>query len=118
MSYTNEEYFNMLMCLGRSDCNYAEARRDYEMRFAVPRGTTVPSERAFQRLHNRMYTTGSVHGYEMHHADTGRPRIDMDIKEQVLELFTEHPTRNTRSVAQQLGTNHVQVWKSEPYVTI
>ncbi|CAH0727558.1 unnamed protein product, partial [Brenthis ino] len=99
------------MCLGRSDCNYAEAHRDYEVRFAVPRGTMVPSERAVQRLHNRMYTTSSVHGYETHHADTRTPRIDMDIEEQVLVLFNEDPTRSTRSVARQLGAYHVQVWE-------
>lgn len=64
----------MLMCLGRSDCNYAAARRDYEMRYAIPRAFPVPSERTFQRLHNRGYTTGSVHGHESQRSGAGRPR--------------------------------------------
>lgn len=72
----------------------------------------MPSERTLQRLHNRVYTTGSVQVDETHRPDAGRPRShDVNTEEQVLELFNEDPTRSTRSVARQLATNHIQVWK-------
>ena len=72
---------------------------------------TVPSERAFQRLHNRVYTTVSVHGHESQRADAGRPRErDVEIEEQVLNMFSADPTQSTRSVARQLQTNHMRVW--------
>ncbi|XP_045771282.1 uncharacterized protein LOC123871479 [Maniola jurtina] len=102
----------MLMCLGRCNCNYAEARRLYEELFAIPRNVTLPSTMAFQRLHIRMYNTGSVHGRDQHRADAGRPRIhDGDIEEQILDMFGEDPTRSTRSVGRELGVNHMRVWR-------
>lgn len=85
--------------------------RRYEVRFANRPGVTVPSERAFQRLHNGVYTTGSVHGHESQATDAGRPRErNEEIEEQVLDMFAADPTQSTRSVARRLDTNHSAVW--------
>lgn len=101
----------MLMCLGRSECNYAIARRDYEERYSRAQGLRVPSERTFQRLHNRVYNTGSVHGDEAHQIDAGRPRRPDNLEQQVLDVFAADPTQSTRCVARDLGTYHLRVWK-------
>lgn len=108
MSFSNEEYFNMLMCLGKCDCNYAAARRLYQERFA---SLPLPSAMTFQRLHMRQYNTGSVHGRDQHRADAGRPRTRDDIEEQVLDLFEHDPTQSTRSVGRELAVNHMRVWR-------
>lgn len=59
----------MLMCLGRCNCNYAEARRLYQELYARPRNSALPSAMAFRRLHFRMYNTGSVHGRDQYRVD-------------------------------------------------
>lgn len=112
MPYSNEDYFNMLMCLGKCECNYAAARREYETRFALPRNIALPSESTFQRLHIRMYSTGNVRGDVI--AERGGPRVrnNDDVEEQVLDLFAEDPTRSTRSVGRQIGANHMRVWRA------
>lgn len=106
-TYSNQEYFNM--CLGRCRLNYAEARRVYEEEYASP-NRPIPSERCFARLHMRMYNTGSVHRQAT--LDASRPtRHDDDLEDVVLDIFSSNPTRSTRASAQELGVNHVRVWR-------
>lgn len=109
-SYSNAIYYDMIMCVGATDGNLAAARRLYFERYVDrtinPR--TLPSSACFRGLVNRLHTTGSFHERN----GEGRPMMNTEVEERVLEYFEENPTASTRRSGLILGVSHWKVWKT------
>lgn len=112
MSFSNSEYYEMILCVGASGGSLREARRLYSERFidgrAVEERRRLPSLECFRKMVLRLQQSGSFHGFRRE----GRPStVDPDIEESILDHFDTNPRTSTRRAAAALGINHVQVWR-------
>lgn len=113
MSFTNQEYYEMMLCVGAADGSLRAARELYRERFVDGRtpdeARRLPSVQCFSRMVHRLYSTGSFHAP----APTGRASTqDPEFEEAVLAHFENNPRSSTRRAALELGAeNHLQVWR-------
>lgn len=74
--FSNSEYYEMMLCVGRADGNLAQAREFYRERFIEGRPATaqrrLPSYQCFREMVTRLHSTGSFH----RSGDSGRPNIE------------------------------------------
>lgn len=113
MSLSNEEYYEMILCVGAADGSLRAARELYRQRFVDGRppdeARRLPSLACFSRMVHRLHTTGSFHAP----VPMGRARTrDPEFEETVLAHFEDNPRTSTRRAALELGAaNHLQVWR-------
>lgn len=96
MQFSDSEYYEMMLCVGRADGNLAQARELYRERFIDGRPAAeqrhLPSYQCFHDMVTRLHSTGSFHRSR----GSGQPRAgDARRMEEVLELFEEQPTVST-----------------------
>lgn len=65
MSFTNAEYYEMMLCVGAENGSLRAARELYRQRFVEGRPAAearrLPSLGSFSRLVNRLHVNGSFH---------------------------------------------------------
>lgn len=96
MSYTNEEYFEMLLLYGKCDRNAAATVREYEARFPDRR---QPDQHVILRLAHRARTTGHFIPGRTGAGGVARHGRMINMEEAILESIDEDPTRSVRALA-------------------
>lgn len=109
--FSNAEYYEMMLCVGRADGNLAQARELYRERFLEGRPAgqqrLLPSYQCFRDMVTRLHSTGTFH----RSGASGRPNTREERAEEVLQLFEDESTTSTRRAGARLGMNHVSVWR-------
>lgn len=69
-----------------------------------------PNFKTFTAVHNRLRETGT---FKFNMADTGRDRLvrDVQLEEDVLQMFERNPSTSTRVVGRELGCGKSTVWR-------
>lgn len=103
LSFTNEEYADIIFIYGFCNGDSAAARREYLLRYPNRR---TPHVTVFDALYRRIRQTGNV---QRRTSDAGRPRIYRpEVEEEILRQFYEDPTTSTNVVAARMGLSQ---WK-------
>ena len=84
--------------------NAAAAEREYRTIFPQRRH---PRRRVFEALHRRMGETGMLQ--PSHHV--GRPSINLNAKEAILDIVEANPGISTRRLGRRVGRPHSFVWR-------
>ncbi|XP_069364598.1 uncharacterized protein [Maniola hyperantus] len=114
MSYTNEEYYEMVrvyLCnktisAARTMYENESVRRLRAQGFknpTVPRGATILA--ANQRLRDYgQFSTPS------HASGKGGTRMKVNVEDKIIEFFEQHPTASTRDAARRFGVSQRTIW--------
>lgn len=104
--FTLEEFVDIHLTFGEARKNGREAQRIYRERFPLRR---LPQHNTFLRVHNRLLETGSFKPQNM--GNNNRLRRTPAFEEEVLNRVEEDPTASSRTVARDMGCDHMAVWR-------
>ena len=105
--HTFEDYANMMLVYGEAHCNGRHARRLYTARFP---NRPIPSNRVFAKVNQRLRETGTFAVNKVN-CGVARHRRTLRFEEDVLHKIEQNPSISTRTIARDIGANHVSVWQ-------
>lgn len=106
MSYTNEEYADMIFLYGFCNGISTRARDEYRQRYPH---RSVPSSRTFTCLFQRLRETGRLQrSTSSYRRTSGTSSADLD--QVILTIFENDPETSIRSVANRLNVSTYKVW--------
>lgn len=106
MVFSNEEAFDMLMVLGKSQRCFRRAARLYAERYP---DRQHHSYNVFKRLAERVKLTGSVQPNKCHRNNRIRRPVRDERIEAVVAAINLNPSNSTRKLSVDAGMGHVTV---------
>lgn len=103
MSFTNEEYVDIVVVYGFCDYNAAESRREYSRRYPNRR---LPNERTFVNVHRCLREFGK---FPTNNRLVGNVIQDIGVEEAILNRFERDPRTSTRTVSREFGVSQSYV---------
>lgn len=115
--YSNIELVTMIRLYTLASDNLEEARRRYaqpeNLRFLRNQGIPnpqIPSTTTILRTYQRLLDFGQLRT-PTHAQGQGRPPINVNLQERILNYFERHPRRSTRQAARRFSVSQSCVWK-------
>lgn len=114
--YSNREYYEMVRVYIQSGENLYEARRLYEQE-SIPRlraqgyvNLTIPHRNTILAANQRLLDYG---GFTLptHAQGGGRPRLAIEIEEDIFDYFERNPRASTRDAARLFNVSQPSIWK-------
>ena len=103
--FTSEEYANMIYVYGFCDGNGKAAEREYRRRF---RNRRTPNHTIFSEV----YQFSKEHGQFPSRAKHEYVSIDIQQREEVLQIVYMNPTVNVRKISHRLQIPRTRVWRT------
>lgn len=114
--YSHREYYEMVRCYILSGESLREAQRLYASE-SIPRlrnqglvNPSIPNRETILAANQRLLDHGQF-TVPSHAQGRGRPRLPVEIEDQIFDFFERNPRASTRDAARRFSVSQYAVWK-------